>query len=80
MEFDLKEALKALLLSTTEPIDCSKLVKIFACHRSQVKEAIEAEHSSERDLVSVPPAVTQKQISEALTTLMDTTHANYANG
>lgn len=71
MEFDLKETLEALLLSTTEPIDRDELVKVFAHHRSQVKEALGAEKASNEKLGSVPSPVTQKQIDEALSALTD---------
>ena len=72
MEFNLKETLEALLLSTTEPIDCNELVKVFARHRSQIEEMLEAEGVSEEEVQeSVPPAVTQSQISAALSALTD---------
>ena len=71
MEFNLKKTLEALLLSTAEPIDCNELAKVFARHRSQIKEVLEAEKVPEEELESVPSSVTQDQISTALSELTD---------
>ena len=41
MDFDLKKALEALLLSTAEPITLKDLVKIFARYHSDLNQALE---------------------------------------
>jgi segregation and condensation protein B len=78
MEFDLKKTLKALLLSTAEPITLKSLVKIFARYHSELAEAAEdtgesgeGEASEEGISVVLPPLVTQAQICEAITALTD---------
>lgn len=69
MEFDLKKTLEALLLSTAEPIDLKDLVQVFARHRSQVQEALEAEKASEEEIATVYEPVTREQINAALSEL-----------
>lgn len=72
MEFDLKKTLEALLLSTAEPIDLKDLVQVFARHRSQVREALEAEKASEEEIAAVYEPVTREQINAALSELANT--------
>lgn len=69
MEFDLKKTLEALLLSTAEPIDLKDLAQVFARHRSQVQEALEAEKASEEEFAAVYEPVTREQINAALSEL-----------
>ena len=71
MEFDLKKTLEALLLSTVEPIGLNDLVKVFARHRSHVKESLEAEKTNDEEFDTVPSPVTQNQISSELKELKD---------
>lgn len=69
MAFDLKKTLEALLLSTVEPIGLSELAKVFARHRSQAQEILEAEKASGEAFESIPPSITHDQISAALAEL-----------
>ena len=71
MEFDLKKALEALMLSTAEPISLKELVRVFARYHSQMKESLEAEKVLEEELLALPEPVSQIQISAALDELMD---------
>ncbi|MEM8867763.1 MAG: SMC-Scp complex subunit ScpB [Verrucomicrobiota bacterium] len=75
MEFELKKTLQALLLSTGEPITLKDVVKIFARYHEQL--ALEAEEAEDLELKegsdaeAVPSLITQAQIREAMTALMD---------
>lgn len=75
MEFDLNKTLKAVLLSTAEPITLKDLVKLFArYHEEAVAAAEAAKESTEEDGndVEMPSLVTQAQIRDAITALTDT--------
>ncbi|MEO0508757.1 MAG: SMC-Scp complex subunit ScpB [Verrucomicrobiota bacterium] len=74
MDFDLKKTLEALLLSTAEPITMKQLVKLFTrFHEEATAAAEEAKESTEEDAneVELPNLVTQAQILEIVTALMD---------
>ena len=74
MDFDLKKALEALLLSTAEPITLKDLVKIFARYHSDLNQALEDVTDGEdekADLTQEASLVTQAQIRDKLTELTD---------
>ena len=75
MDFDLKKALEALLLSTAEPIKLKDLVKIFARYHSELNQALkdakDLEDDAEADLTQEASLVTQAQIRDKLKELTD---------
>ncbi|WP_269525852.1 SMC-Scp complex subunit ScpB [Coraliomargarita parva] len=75
MEFDLKQTLEALLLSTAEPIGLKDLVKLFSRYNEMMVEeaaaAGESESEEETPVIEGPGLVTQAQIRDALSALMD---------
>ena len=76
MDFDLKKTLEALLLSTAEPITLKDVVKMFARYHEEMVEAAEVSKEDEgddaaADAEAVPSLVTQAQIRDALTVLID---------
>ena len=74
MDFDLKKALEALLLSTAEPITLKDLVKIFARYHLDLNQALEdatVGEDEEADPTQEASLVTQAQIRNKLIELTD---------
>lgn len=76
MELDLKKTLEAILLSTAEPIPLKSVVKLFTRYHQELLEAAEAEkedsdESTEEEATDLPKPITQTQILETLSALMD---------
>ncbi len=76
MELDLKKTLEALLLSTAEPITLKDLLKLFTRYYQEMLEVAEAEREDseagdEEVADELLKPITQAQILEAVTALMD---------